>query len=132
MTRLTLERNTLFTRFSILCITRSIVLFDILSIKLFTLWVNDVNVSSVMFLLIASFRIYMFTKWKTFSIGFKSGLQGGMQKTKAPISSRTSFMATEFWMGHPSWTNRFASWVGTSFKHRREMLMCYIRHCATW
>ena len=132
MIRLTLARNTLFTRFSILCITRLIVLFDILSIKRFTLWMNVVNASSVTFLLIVSFRIYMFTKQKTFSIGFKSGLRGGMQKTKALISSCTSFMATEFWIGHPSWTNHFASWVDTSFKHRREMLMCYIRHCATW
>ena len=107
LTRLPLARNTIFIRLSILCITRLIIFFGMLCIKLFTFWENDINVSSVMFLLIVSYRISMFTKWKTFSIGLKSGLRGGMQDTKAPISSYTLFAATEFWMGHQSWRSRF-------------------------
>ena len=96
MIRLPLARNTIFIRLSILSITQLIVLFGILCIKLFTLWENDVNVSPVMFLLMVSFWISMFIKWKTFSIGFKSELQGGMQNTKAPISLCILFAAIEF------------------------------------
>ena len=51
-----------------------------------------------MFLLVVSFRISMFTKWKIYSIRFKLGLWGGIQNTKAPISSYSVLAASEFSM----------------------------------
>ena len=106
--RLPLARNAVFIPLSIISITWLIVLFGIFCTKLFTLWEDDINVSSVMFLLVVSFRISMFTKWKIYSIRFKLGLWGGIQNTKAPISSYSVLAASEFSMGHPSWRIHFA------------------------
>ena len=61
-----------------------------------------------MFLFIVSFWISLFTKWKAFSIRFTLGLRRVMHNTKDSTSSYTLSVATEFWMGHPSWKNGFA------------------------
>ena len=45
------------------------------------------------------------TKLKTFSIGLRSGLRGGMLNCTQPIFSRAVLAALEFWLGSPSWTN---------------------------
>lgn len=71
-----------------------------------TLAVNSLKVSAVMLNFLALFRKSSPTILNIFSIGFKSGLRGGMGKSTAFISRIAAFATALFWLGSPSWTNK--------------------------
>ena len=56
-----------------------------------------------LFFSLASFVSFRFIRWKKFSIGFKSGLRGGIGNSLAPILLRAFLATALFWLGSPSW-----------------------------
>ena len=76
--RFPLYFKTASTRFERPAIVRSTTSIERLSNDLKTRSENCLNVSEVILVDIASCSRFFFTKWKMFSIGFKSGDQAGI------------------------------------------------------
>ena len=53
----------------------------------------------------ASLFTFLFTRWKRFSMGFKSGLLGGIANKFAPTAFIAALAFEQFWLGSPSCTN---------------------------
>ena len=64
------------------------------------------NVSWVIFCSNTSISRRFLTKWKTFSIGFKSGLRGGIASNLAPTDAIAFRAFALFCLGSPSWINK--------------------------
>ena len=108
-----MQHNQYFIRCPLAAMTSEILLFiDLIVLSItfigvfnkvsFTLFQKSVNFSFPIFLSKASTLNFCFTTLKMFSIGFKSGLRGGMENCLDPTSSKAVFDFLLFWLGSPS------------------------------